>query len=73
MKKADLLGYLIYPNPDNASLTSHVSGRAHSGAEVEVDVGPHIAINKIAVRWYSGFSIGTKKPIGHSFNGLWAF
>jgi hypothetical protein len=73
MKKADLLGYLIYPNPDNASLTSHVSGRDHTGTKVEVDVGPHNAINKIAVSWHSGFSIGTKKPIGHSFNGLWAF
>jgi hypothetical protein len=54
MKTADLLGYLIYPNPDNASLTSHVSDRDHTGTEVEVEVdvgvGPHNAINKIAVR-----------------------
>jgi len=73
MKTADLLGYLIYPHPGNTSLTSHVSGRDHTGTKVEVDVGPHNAINKIVVRWHSGFSIGTKKPIGHSFNGLWAF
>ena len=52
MKTADLLGYLIYPHPDNTSLTSHVSARDHTGTEVEVDVGvgPHNAINKIAVR-----------------------
>ena len=56
MKTADLLGYPIYPKPDNASLTSHVSDRDHTGTEVEVEVevdvgvGPHNAINKIAVR-----------------------
>jgi FdhD protein len=38
MKQADLSGYLIYPNPDNASLTSEVTGRDHTGAEVDVDV-----------------------------------
>ena len=38
MKQADVSGYLIYPNPDNASLTSEVTGRDHTGAEVDVDV-----------------------------------
>jgi FdhD protein len=38
MKIADLSGYLIYPNPDEASLTSHVTGRDHTGTQVEVDV-----------------------------------
>ena len=38
MKIADLSGYLIYPNPENPSLTSHVTGRDHTGTEVEVDV-----------------------------------
>ena len=38
MKQADLSGYLIYPNPDNASLTSEVTGRDHTGAAVDVDV-----------------------------------
>jgi FdhD protein len=38
MKTADLSGYLIYPNPENPSLTSHVTGRDHTGTEVEVDV-----------------------------------
>jgi len=38
MKTADLSGYLIYPNPENPTLTSHVTGRDHTGTEVEVDV-----------------------------------
>jgi FdhD protein len=38
MKIADLSGYLIYPNPENPSLTCHVTGRDHTGTEVEVDV-----------------------------------
>lgn len=38
MKTADLLGYLIYPNPENPTLTSHVTGRDHTGTEIEVDV-----------------------------------
>ncbi|MCS5559843.1 MAG: formate dehydrogenase accessory sulfurtransferase FdhD [Oceanospirillaceae bacterium] len=38
MKIADLSGYLIYPNPDNPSLTSQVTGTDHTGAEVSVDV-----------------------------------
>jgi FdhD protein len=38
MKLADLTGYLVTPNPDNPSLTSHVIGRDHTGVEVELDV-----------------------------------
>jgi FdhD protein len=38
MNTADLSGYLIYPNPEDASLTSHVTGTDHTGTQVEVDV-----------------------------------
>ena len=38
MKPADLSGYLIYPNPESPTLTSEVSGRDHTGADVEVNV-----------------------------------
>ena len=38
MKIADLSGYLIYPNPENPSLTSNITGLDHTGTAVEVDV-----------------------------------
>jgi FdhD protein len=38
MKLADLSGYLIYPNPENPTLTSQVTGLDHMGVEVDVDV-----------------------------------
>jgi FdhD protein len=38
MKPADVSGYLIYPNPENPTLTSQVTGRDHTGVDVDVDV-----------------------------------
>ena len=38
MKQADLSSYLVHPNPDNGALTSQVTGRDHTGADVDVDV-----------------------------------
>ncbi|MBT3437174.1 MAG: formate dehydrogenase accessory sulfurtransferase FdhD [Oceanospirillaceae bacterium] len=38
MTHADLSNYLIYPNPENPRLTSQVTGRDHTGADVDVDV-----------------------------------
>ena len=49
MKIADLSGYLIYPNPDEASLTSHVTGRDHTGTQVEVDVVTEVQLQLPAV------------------------
>ena len=38
MNIVNLSGYLIYPNPQDDNLTSHVTGKDHTGAQVEVDV-----------------------------------
>ena len=38
MKQADLSSYLVHPNPNNGALTSQVTGRDHTGVDVDVDV-----------------------------------
>ena len=54
MKQADLSSYLVHPNPDNGALTSQVTGRDHTGADVDVDVvterGLTVYLNKQEIK-----------------------